>query len=121
MLRPARREPGNIQEKIVQAAILFVLEAILTSIQHHARLGFEVIWAKIAPFWLPLAVCRLHAIDLTTGHEKNGSPSQILSASKSFQDQAVVNFDATKQLQQPGLTLAQGQVYAGRLHDLESL
>lgn len=56
--------------------------------------------------------CRLHAIDLTTGHEKNGSPSQILSASKNFPGQGVITFDATKQLQRPGLTLAQGTVFA---------
>ena len=54
--------------------------------------------------------CRLHAIDLTTGHEKNGSPSQILAASKTFPGQGVVTFDATKQLQRPGLTLAQARV-----------
>ncbi len=56
---------------------------------------------------MPVATCRLHAIDLTTGHEKNGSPSQILAASKTFPGQGVVTFDATKQLQRPGLTLAQ--------------
>ena len=55
---------------------------------------------------------RLHAIDLTTGHEKNGSPSQILAASKVFPGQGVVNFEASQQLQRAGLTLASGTVYA---------
>ena len=55
---------------------------------------------------------RLHAIDLTTGHEKNGSPSQILAASKVFPGQGVVNFEASQQLQRAGLTLASGAVYA---------
>ena len=56
--------------------------------------------------------CRLHAIDLTTGHEKNGSPSQILAGAKVFPGQEVVTFNASQQLQRPGLTLTQGQVYA---------
>jgi hypothetical protein len=55
---------------------------------------------------------RLHAIDLTTGNEKPGSPVTIAGAYPGTGDGgSVVTFNSRQQNQRPGLVLANGVVY----------
>ena len=55
-------------------------------------------------------VHRLHALDITTGAEKPGSPV-VISASVTVPGQSTVTFDPTWQLQRAGLLLYNGVVY----------
>jgi len=55
-------------------------------------------------------VKRLHALDITTGAEKPGSPV-VISASVTVPGQSAVTFDPTWQLQRAGLLLYNGVVY----------
>ena len=57
-------------------------------------------------------VMKLHALDITTGAEKPGSPTSI-SASVTVPGQNPVTFDAEWQLNRPGLLLYNGAVYIG--------
>ena len=55
---------------------------------------------------------RLHAIDLTTGNEKTGSPVVIAaSVSGTGYDSSSPSFSAEQENQRPGLALANGTVY----------
>jgi hypothetical protein len=54
-------------------------------------------------------VHRLHALDISTGQEKFGSPVQITGSVQS--SHGIVNFDSLKGCQRPGLLLSQGVVY----------
>ena len=55
---------------------------------------------------------RLHAIDLTTGNEKTGSPILIAaSVSGTGYDNSSPSFSAEQENQRPGLALANGNVY----------
>ncbi len=59
-------------------------------------------------------VQRLHALDITTGAEKPGSPVEIKASVPGTGMASVsgqVAFDPVKQLQRPGLLLANGTVY----------
>ena len=53
---------------------------------------------------------RLHAIDITNGSERNGSPVQILATAHA-KDGSTVTFDSQAQNQRPGLALSNGVVY----------
>ena len=57
-------------------------------------------------------VKRLHALDITTGAEKPGSPI-VISASVTVPGQSAVTFDTQWQQQRPGLLLYNGAVYIG--------
>ena len=61
-------------------------------------------------------IYRLHAIDLTTGNDKSGSP-KVISASVHGSGGGSVNgtitFNATLQMNRPGLLLLNGVVYIG--------
>jgi hypothetical protein len=55
---------------------------------------------------------RLHALDLTTGQEKPGSPVTITATFPGSGDGGTtVNFDPRNELQRPGLALVNGTVY----------
>ena len=57
---------------------------------------------------------RLHALDITTGSEKAGSPVTIAATVPGTGDGgASVTFDALKHLERPGLLLVNGVVYLG--------
>jgi outer membrane protein assembly factor BamB len=61
-----------------------------------------------------LETYKLHAIDLTTGSEKNGSPIAISASVKGSGDGSqgnVINFEASHQLNRPGLLLSDNKVY----------
>jgi len=57
-------------------------------------------------------VKRLHALDITTGAEKPGSPI-VISASVTVPGQSAVTFDSENQMNRPGLLLYNGTVYIG--------
>jgi hypothetical protein len=62
----------------------------------------------------PRYVERLHALDLETGAERDGSPVEIsatVRGSAPDADDAGVHFNALRQLQRPGLTLSGGLVW----------
>ena len=57
---------------------------------------------------------RLHAIDLTTGIEKPGSPVTVAGTYPGSADGgSTVTFNAQQQLQRPGLALVNGTIYIG--------
>jgi len=57
---------------------------------------------------------RLHAIDMTTGNEKPGSPVTIAGTYPGSADGgSTVTFNARQHLQRPGLALVNGTVYIG--------
>ncbi len=56
-------------------------------------------------------VHRLHALDITSGKEKSGSPAAIQGSVGTASGGSVV-FDSEHQLQRPGLLLSNGAVYA---------
>jgi hypothetical protein len=54
----------------------------------------------------------LHALDITTGSERPGSPVQITATSTSLKG-TVTNFNSFYEMNRPGLLLANGRVYIG--------
>jgi hypothetical protein len=64
-----------------------------------------------------VVVERLHALDITDGAEKLGSPvviqAQVVGRGTGRDRHGRINFDATWELQRPGLLLQNGIVYAG--------
>ena len=62
-------------------------------------------------------VYRLHALDITTGTEKSGSPvviqASVPGAGDESNGQGVVSFEASRHMQRPGLLLLNGLVYIG--------
>ncbi len=61
-------------------------------------------------------IFQLHALSLVDGHELNGGPVQIaatVSGNGAGSNAGSIAFDATQQLQRPGLTLANGTLYIG--------
>ncbi len=61
-----------------------------------------------------VCVQRLHALDIVTGQEKQGSPVVIKATVKGTgeaSENGVLTFDPLKQLQRPGLLLTNGVVY----------
>lgn len=61
-------------------------------------------------------VQRLHALDITTGRERRGSPVEIKAKVKGSGDgssHGVLTFDPLRQAQRPGLLLQNGTVYIG--------
>jgi len=62
-------------------------------------------------------VYRLHALDITTGAEKSGSPvviqASVPGAGDESNGQGSVTFEASEHMQRPGLMLLNGLVYVG--------
>lgn len=57
---------------------------------------------------------RLHALDMTNGHERSGSPVEVtvtMNATGDGSKNGVLTLDAFKQLNRPGLLLLNGVVY----------
>jgi hypothetical protein len=58
-------------------------------------------------------VFRLHALDVTTGAEMFGGPSQPINPSVISSTQGIVGFDPLMHMQRPGLLLLNGTLYIG--------
>lgn len=58
-------------------------------------------------------VFRLHALDVTTGAEMFGGPSQPINPSVVSSTQGIVTFDPLMHMQRPGLLLSNGTLYIG--------
>ena len=72
-----------------------------------AATGTEYVMSKVGA---PAVAYYLHAIDVTNGAERAGWPVQIQGVAD---NDPTVHFNATNELQRPGLLLMNGVVYAG--------
>ncbi|MCW2524589.1 MAG: Pyrrolo-quinoline quinone, partial [Frankiales bacterium] len=69
--------------------------------------GTEYLMSKVSS---PSVALFLHAVDITTGAERPGWPVQIQGKAD---NDSTLTFNATNELQRPGLLLMNGVVYAG--------
>jgi len=75
-----------------------------------------VVANTLPPGSASVPIFQLHALSLVDGHEMNGGPVQIaatFSGNGAGSSAGTIAFDATQQLQRPGLMLANGMLYIG--------